>query len=59
MTPSSCRWCAIPEREHAQRWKPPADWHPFVPPTSAQILSRMRARRAARIAQNKTPRGNQ
>jgi hypothetical protein len=48
LIPSACRWCGIPEREHCQQWKPPVGWHKHQPPTDAQILARMLARRAAR-----------
>ncbi|MFD9124923.1 hypothetical protein [Kitasatospora sp. NPDC059571] len=44
-TPSACRHCGIPEREHWRRWKPGVGWHAYEPPTDAQILARMRARR--------------
>ncbi|MFF1604188.1 hypothetical protein ACFVYV_43385 [Streptomyces mirabilis] len=46
--PSACRWCGIPEREHAQRWKPPVGWHKWAPPTQQQIKDRMLVRRANR-----------
>lgn len=46
--PSAWRWCAIPSREHAQQWKPPVGWHQHTPPTTAQILDRMKARRASK-----------
>lgn len=50
--PSACRWDGVPEREHAQQWVAPSKggpgWHRYVPPTDAQILARMRARRAAK-----------
>ncbi|MFF6940411.1 hypothetical protein [Streptomyces lavendulae] len=49
ITPSACRHCGIPEREHAQRWKPPAGWRRWEPPTDRQILARMRHRRAFRL----------
>ncbi|MFD7980262.1 hypothetical protein [Streptomyces sp. NPDC059071] len=45
--PFGCRWCGAEERAHAQRWRPSAGWHTWVQPTRAQILARMRARRAA------------
>ncbi|MFF4369680.1 hypothetical protein [Streptomyces sp. NPDC001594] len=45
ITPSGCRLCGIPEREHAQRWKPPAGWHAWSAPTARQILARMQMRR--------------
>jgi hypothetical protein len=46
-TPYGCRWCGIPQREHAQRWKPPAGWHTWEQPTNAQIKARMLARRTS------------
>lgn len=48
-TPNGCRWCGIEQREHMQRWKPPAGWHKWEAPTDVQRLARMRARREARI----------
>ncbi|MFE9844693.1 hypothetical protein [Streptomyces goshikiensis] len=48
ITPSACRHCGIPEREHAQRWKQPAGWHRWEAPTSRQILRRMQMRRDLR-----------
>lgn len=47
--PSACGHCGIPRRPHAQRWTAAAGWHAWQPPTDAQILARMRARRTARI----------
>ena len=48
--PSGCRWCGISERYHGQRWVPSHSWHKWEQPTPAQILARMKARRAARPA---------
>jgi hypothetical protein len=48
--PFSCRWCDIPQRRHGRQHTAPAGWHTFERPTDAQILARMRARRAARTA---------
>lgn len=48
ITPSACRHCGISEREHAQRWKPPAGWHRWEPPTTHQIKRRMQIRRDLR-----------
>lgn len=45
--PSGCRWCGIDERQHMQQWKPPAGWHQWEQPTTAQRLARMKARRNA------------
>ncbi|MER7196145.1 hypothetical protein [Streptomyces flaveolus] len=47
--PSGCRWCGIPGREHTQQRRLSAPRHPWQPPTTVQILARMRARRAARL----------
>ncbi|MFJ3923077.1 hypothetical protein [Streptomyces sp. NPDC090022] len=55
ITPSGCRHCGIPEREHCQRWKGPVGWHRWEAPTDRQILARMRLRAAYRTA----TRGNQ
>ena len=60
--PGGCRWCRIPEREHMQRWMPPSKggpgWHQWEPPTDAQILARMKARRAANTTTPTTPMGD-
>ena len=50
--PSACGHCGIPEREHAQRWKPPVGWHQWAAPTDEQIKARMKGRRAARTNPN-------
>ena len=47
-TPNGCRHCGIPERQHYRQWKAPVGWHQWQKPTSAQILARMKARRATR-----------
>ncbi|WP_327258245.1 hypothetical protein [Streptomyces sp. NBC_01244] len=47
-TPSACRWCGIPARDHFQQWKPPVGWHKYALPTTEQIKARMRERRRAR-----------
>lgn len=44
-TPDGCRWCGFTRREHAGRWTNGAHWHFWTPPTRAQRLARMRARR--------------
>jgi hypothetical protein len=46
-TPSGCRWCGVAHRDHMQRWTKTAGWHHWDPPTNAQILARMLARRTA------------
>lgn len=50
-TPNGCGHCGIPEREHAQRWKPSVGWHRWAAPTNAQTLARMKDRRDARTNQ--------
>jgi hypothetical protein len=52
--PDGCRWCGIEARGHGLQFTPEADWHSWEPPTDAQRLARMRARRAA--AQARRPR---
>ena len=49
MNPNGCHHCGINQRDHMQRWTKPAGWHQWTPPTDAQILARMRARRTARL----------
>ncbi|WP_441251178.1 hypothetical protein [Kitasatospora sp. McL0602] len=46
--PSACAHCGIPRREHYQQWTNAVSWHQWASPTSAQILARMKARRAGR-----------
>lgn len=48
--PSACRHCDRPRQEHFQRWTTEAGWHKWTAPTQEQILARMKARRAARLA---------
>jgi len=45
ITPSACRHCGIPQREHYQQWKSGPGWHRWEPPTDRQILARMQIRR--------------
>ncbi|MFJ7990274.1 hypothetical protein [Streptomyces sp. NPDC096351] len=47
--PSGCRWCGL-SGTHWQFWRPGKGYHQYEPPTQAQILARMRARRKARLA---------
>jgi hypothetical protein len=49
-TPSGCKHCGLPQRPHAQRWKPPVGWHQWEHPTQEQIKARMLDRRTARKA---------
>ncbi|PBC80137.1 hypothetical protein BX265_4973 [Streptomyces sp. TLI_235] len=51
--PNGCQHCGIPEREHARQWTDETGWHAYELPTDAQILARMKARRAQR-ATNQT-----
>lgn len=46
--PSGCRWCGAEQGGHGRRWSDAAGWHTWTAPTSAQVLARMKARRAAR-----------
>lgn len=46
--PYGCRWCGIDRAEHRARRTAAAGLHVWERPTRAQILARMRARRAAR-----------
>ncbi|SOE31708.1 hypothetical protein [Streptomyces sp. OK228] len=45
-TPYGCRWCGIDHAEHRDRRTAAAGLHTWQRPTNAQILARMRARRA-------------
>lgn len=53
--PGGCRWCGIPERDHAHRWVPSRRWHRWAQPTAAQCWARMVARRDARAALKPQP----
>ncbi|GAA1977273.1 hypothetical protein [Kitasatospora viridis] len=46
--PSACAHCGIPRRGHTRQWMQAAGWHQWQPPTDAQILARMKARRATK-----------
>lgn len=46
--PNGCRWCGIDQRGHARQWTDEAGWHAWEPPTPAQRLARMQARRNAK-----------
>lgn len=49
--PGGCTHCGVSQRRHLTRWMPePVGWHQWTAPNQAQILERMRARRAARLA---------
>lgn len=45
-SPNGCTHCGIEQRLHARRWTQAAGWRQWTPPTDAQRLERMRARRA-------------
>lgn len=45
-SPNGCTHCGIEARDHANRWTQAAGWHRWTPPTDAQRLERMRARKA-------------
>lgn len=53
--PDGCLRCALPRRGHYSRWDRGFGWHPWIEPTGAIRLSRMKARRAARIAAKQPP----
>ncbi|MGW4028196.1 hypothetical protein ACWEFL_02570 [Streptomyces sp. NPDC004838] len=46
--PQGCGVCGIPKRGHARQWTEAAGTHSWQQPTDDQVLTRMRARRAAR-----------
>lgn len=48
-TPNGCRRCGAPQSSHGRRWIPSAGLHTWQPPTQQQILTRMKARRTARL----------
>lgn len=48
--PYGCRWCGVQQSGHGTRWSAAARLHRWAPPTSAQILARMKARQTARKA---------
>lgn len=45
VTPNACGRCGVPQGNHGTRWHPDAGMHPYQPPTDAQRLARMKARR--------------
>lgn len=55
LTPSGCQHCGVERHDHFQRWTTEARWHKWTPPTQEQILARMKARRAARLAPKVAP----
>lgn len=46
--PHGCRYCGDDEYHHGQQWHQTAGLHHYEPPTPAQILDRMKARRASK-----------
>ena len=46
--PNGCRHCGDDEIHHGWQWDPSAGLHQWQPPTQAQILDRMKARRASK-----------
>lgn len=55
LTPSGCQHCGVERQEHFQRWTTGAGWHKWTAPTQAQILARMKARRAERLVPKVAP----
>lgn len=47
--PSGCRWCGHDQRNHGQSYTRGRGLHGWEPPTSAQRLARMLARRARQL----------
>jgi hypothetical protein len=47
--PNGCRWCGIEKHGHDQRHAPFVKWHGWTEPTNKQRLTRMKARRAAKV----------
>ena len=54
-SPYGCRWCGEARHHHGRSWVGSRGIHVWEQPTSAQILARMRARRAARKAVCRCP----
>lgn len=54
VVPSGCAHCGLDRRAHVCRWIAPVGWHTYAPPSQAQILVRMLARRAARTPDSTT-----
>ena len=46
--PNGCAHCGEPGLNHGRQWLPGIGWHAWTPPTDAQRLDRMQARRRAR-----------
>ncbi|MGP3684099.1 hypothetical protein ACTVZO_05195 [Streptomyces sp. IBSNAI002] len=49
ITPYGCRHCGDPLGHHGHQWHSAAGMHTWEAPTSRQILTRMRIRRAYRL----------
>lgn len=48
-TPFGCRWCGDEAHHHGRQYLPGRGGHGWERPTNAQILARMKARRALRM----------
>jgi hypothetical protein len=48
--PFGCSWCGITHRQHGRQWTPIIGTHAWIEPDQPQILARMTARRADRLA---------
>lgn len=46
---NGCRWCGVPQRDHAQRWRTDAGMHTYEPPSDRLRLLRMRENNVAEI----------
>lgn len=51
-SPYGCSWCGGERHHHGSQWAPITGLHKWTAPTQEQILARMRARRAERLAAN-------
>lgn len=49
-SPYGCTWCGEERAHHGRRWAPTIQMHSWEAPREAQILDRMRYRRAVRLA---------
>lgn len=48
--PYGCRWCGDEAHRHGSQWAPIIGMHQWKQPSQAEILERMRRRRANRLA---------
>ncbi len=53
-SPFGCRWCGEQASRHGRRYVSSRGMHAWEQPTNTQIIARMQARRAARLARPAT-----